>query len=100
MFVSPSLAPSSPRYEQLKDPLAHPPRSKIIEFPKRHVIYDRPKGRDVVLDVYRAEDFFGESVLLRLARHNERATTLDRGKVMMWETATDIYSYRGSLRLA
>jgi CRP-like cAMP-binding protein len=102
-----SLAVTPPRayLDRLEDPLAHLPHSKIIEFRKRQIIYDQPHGpaglylvitgrvkvaipmeskRDVVIDIYRADEFFGESALLGMPSQEERAVALDHVKLMMW----------------
>ena len=77
----------------LEDPLAHLPCSTIVEYKKGQSIYslDRPAtgiyliiagtvkvcriaedGRQVVADIYRVDDFFGESALLGPARSRPR----------------------------
>jgi CRP-like cAMP-binding protein len=87
------------RRHRIEDPLAHLPFSKIVEYGKRQVIYNELHGpaglylvvsgrvkvsqpvegaRDVIIDVYRADDFFGESALLGEPCCNERAVALDR----------------------
>jgi CRP-like cAMP-binding protein len=95
------------RRHRIEDPLEHLPFSKIVEYGKRQVIYNElsgpaglylvvsgrvkvslpaEAGRDVIIDVYRADDFFGESALLGEPCCNERAVALDRARVMMWPT--------------
>jgi len=37
-----------------------------------------------VVDIYRTDDFFGESALLGLANRVEQATALDNAKLMAW----------------
>jgi CRP/FNR family transcriptional regulator len=44
-------------------------------------------GRQVISDIYRTDDFFGESALLGLAQSPEQAAALDRTKVMTWTVA-------------
>jgi CRP/FNR family cyclic AMP-dependent transcriptional regulator len=94
----------------LEDPLAHLPCSTIMEYRRGQSIYsqDRPStriyliidgtvkvcriaddGHQVVLDIYRADDFFGESALLGPAHLAEEAIALENTKVMSW-TATEI----------
>jgi len=69
----------------LEDPLSHFPRSTIVEYKRKRLIYsqERPStglhviiegrvkvcrladdGQEAVLDIYRPDDFFGESALL------------------------------------
>jgi CRP/FNR family cyclic AMP-dependent transcriptional regulator len=92
----------------LEDPLAHLPHSKILEYETGQVIYsqDQPSaglhvvidgkvtvcrradnGRPVVVDIYQADEFFGESALLRLPHAQEQAVALENTKVMVWSTA-------------
>ena len=112
-----------PRRHRIEDPLAHLPYSKIVEYGRRQVIYDQPQGpaglylvvsgrvkvslpvdgaRDVIIDVYRADDFFGESTLLGEPGRDERAVALDRARVMMWPTDAipDMMKNRPCLPLA
>ena len=92
----------------LDDPLAHLPRSRILEYETGQLIYslDQPakglylvidgkvtvcrsedNGRPVVVDIYQADEFFGESALLRLPHAQEQAVALENTKVMIWSTA-------------
>jgi CRP/FNR family cyclic AMP-dependent transcriptional regulator len=91
-----------------QDPLAHLPRSRILEYETGQFIYslDQPStglylviegrvtvrcradnGRPVVVDIYQADEFFGESALLPCARAEEQAVALENTKVMVWSTA-------------
>jgi CRP-like cAMP-binding protein len=90
-----------------EDPLAHLPRSTIVEYKKKRLIYNqdipstgiyliidgkvkvcRLSGRnEVVVDIYRPSDFFGESALLGLPHHAEQATALENTRVMTWTAA-------------
>jgi CRP/FNR family transcriptional regulator len=93
---------------RLEDPLAHLPCSSIVEYKKGQLIYhqDQPStgiylviagrvkvarladdGRQTVVDIYRTDDFFGESALLGLPRRPEQAATLEKTKVMAWTAA-------------
>lgn len=84
MAVSPAPVPSQ---RPLEDPLAHLPCSTILEYKKGQVIYnqDQPStsihlvidgkvkvcrladdGRQVVVDIYQPDEFFGESAFLGL----------------------------------
>src|SRR6266567_2226848 len=44
-------------------------------------------GREVILDVYQADEFFGESAFVRLTRVSERAVAIEATKIMTWITA-------------
>jgi CRP/FNR family cyclic AMP-dependent transcriptional regulator len=89
------------------DPLALLPRTPIREYRKSEVIYDaedrgealylvidgRVKvsrlaegGKEVILDFYHKDDFFGECGFLGLSHHGERATALDKTSLMLWTT--------------
>ena len=104
MAVSPAPVPSQ---RPLEDPLAHLPCSTILEYKKGQVIYnqDQPStsihlvidgkvkvcrladdGRQVVVDIYQPDEFFGESAFLGLAQRTEIAVALENTKVMTWTT--------------
>jgi CRP/FNR family cyclic AMP-dependent transcriptional regulator len=91
----------------LEDPLAHLPCSNILAFKKGQVIYnqDQPSnnlylviagkvkvcrlaedGRQVVVDIYQPDEFFGESAFLSLSRRSEIAIAIENVKVMTWTT--------------
>jgi CRP/FNR family transcriptional regulator len=92
----------------LEDPLAHLPCSSILEYRKGQVIYsqDQPSsnlylvidgkvkvcrmaedGRQVVVDIYQTDEFFGEAAFLSSAARQEQAIALDNTKAMTWSTA-------------
>src|SRR6266446_10382294 len=92
----------------LEDPLAHLPCSSIVEYRKGQMVYnqDQPSttlylvidgkvkvsrvaddGHQVVVDIYQADEFFGESAFLNLAHRSEQATALENTKLMTWSTA-------------
>src|SRR2546430_2249505 len=100
----------------LADPRAHLPSSRILEYEAGQLIYslDQPatglylviegkvtvsrradNGRPVVVDIYQADEFFGESALLRFPRAQEQAVALESTKLMMWSTATACSWARG-----
>lgn len=111
-------------YEKpLEDPLAHLPRSTVLEFRKGQIIYhaDQPassiflviNGRvkvcrqaepdlPVVIDIYRRDEFFGDGALVGLTRRGEEATALETTQVMSWTTAEieDVLMRRPRLALA
>jgi CRP/FNR family transcriptional regulator, cyclic AMP receptor protein len=91
----------------LEDALAYLPCSAIQEFAKGMQIYGpgdtaaalylviggriklsriSDTGVGVVVDIYHADDFFGESALLKLPRDAEQAIALESTKVMTWST--------------
>jgi CRP/FNR family transcriptional regulator, cyclic AMP receptor protein len=94
---------------ELEDPLSYLPLSDIEEYPKGQVIFHPEQsakglylvingtvrisrltdhGRQVVIDVYQADDLFGESCILNLPPACEQAMALDKVKLMMWSAAT------------
>jgi CRP/FNR family transcriptional regulator len=120
MASSPSILTSQRAFE---DPLAHLPRSTIAEYKKGQVIYsqDQPctniylliagrikvsrtadDGRQVVVDIYQPDEFFGESALLSLPHRPDQATALETTRLMTWTTAEieDIVTKRPRLALA
>lgn len=93
---------------QLEDPLVHLPCSSILEYRKGQVIYDQDQpstsiflvidgkvkvcrqaedGRQVVVDLYQKDEFFGESAFLSSISRDEQAIALESTKVMTWTTA-------------
>ncbi|MBS1858742.1 MAG: Crp/Fnr family transcriptional regulator [Acidobacteria bacterium] len=120
MASSPTAVPPS---KPLEDPLAHLPCSSILEYRKGQIIYNQDQpctslylvidgkvkvsrladdGRQVVVDLYQRDEFFGESAFLNLPHRSEQATALDSTKVMMWTTAEleDIMLRRPRLAVA
>ena len=107
----------------LEDPLLHLPCSTIVEFKKGQMIYnqDQPStgvyliiegrievsrvaddGRQVFVNIYQPDEFFGESVLVNLPYRCEQATALENTKLMAWSTAEieDIITKRPRLAVA
>ena len=102
------MAVSRETQEPLEDPLAYLPCSTIVEYEKGQLIYGRSQlsgsiylvidgkvkvcrtaddGRQVVVDIYQPDEFFGESGFLGEQYRVEEATALDSTKVMTWSTA-------------
>jgi CRP/FNR family transcriptional regulator len=56
----------------------------------------------VVVDIYQADEFFGESALLNLPHRSEQATALENTKLMTWTTSEieDIITKRPRLSVA
>lgn len=94
--------------QPLEDPLAYLPCSTIVEYAKGQLIYGRSQlsnsiylvidgkvkvcrtaddGRQVVVDIYQPDEFFGESGFLGEQHRVEEAMALDGTKVMTWSTA-------------
>ena len=107
----------------LEDPLAHLPCSTILAYKKGQAIYDQDQpstnlylviagkvkvcrtaedGRQVVVDIYQPDEFFGESAFLNLARRSEISIALEPTKVMTWSTTDieDILMRRPKLAIA
>src|SRR6201984_2337545 len=101
-----SMAPAPPQ-KPLEDPLAHLPCSTILEYRKGQTIYshDQPStsiylvidgkvkvcrladdGRQVVVDIYQPDEFFGESAFVGVAPRAEQAMALENTKLMAWGT--------------
>jgi CRP/FNR family cyclic AMP-dependent transcriptional regulator len=97
----------SPVQKSFEDPLAHLPCSSILEYKKGQTVYDQDQpsssiylviggkvkvcrvaedGRQVVVDIYQADEFFGESAFLGNANRAEIAVALEPSKLMMWST--------------
>lgn len=101
-----------PPQTPLEDPLAHLPRANVVEYRKGELIYGRNQpstniylviegkvkvsrltgdGQEVVVDIYRTDDFFGEAAFLRLGHTSEEARAFEKTKLMAW-TASEIES--------
>ena len=105
MATSPvMMAPSRP----LEDPLAHLPRSSVAEYLKGQTIYNQQQpslavylviagkvkvsrlagdGRQVVVDIYRTDDLFGESALLDSPPRLDQAVAIEDTRLMSWNPA-------------
>ena len=89
----------------LEDPLAHLPCNRIVEFRKGDMIYNQdqpptgiylviagkvkvsrlsPDGNQVVVDIYQADEFFGEAAILSLPQRADMAMALEGVKLMTW----------------
>jgi CRP/FNR family transcriptional regulator, cyclic AMP receptor protein len=111
-----SMAPAPvPEIRPLEDPLAHLPCSTILEYRKGQTIYSRDQpstsiylvidgkvkvcrmaddGRQVVVDLYQPDEFFGESAFLGPAQRTELSMAIENTKVMTW-TTTEIEEIAG-----
>lgn len=100
--------PAAPR--SLEDPLVHLPCSAILKYDRGETIYnqDHPSyrfflvvsgkvkasritedGRQIVIDIYQPDEFFGESALLGMTNRSEVAVAFEATGVMTW-TASEI----------
>jgi CRP-like cAMP-binding protein len=110
-----NVASATVQLRVLEDPLAHLPRSTLIECRRGQTIYgsDQPStnlylviegkvkvcrmtddGRQVVLDIYQPDEFFGEAAFLGQERRSEFAVALEKTKLMGW-TVTEIEEIAG-----
>src|ERR1700682_2731042 len=120
MGTSPMLAPQP---KSLEDPLAHLPCSTIVEYKRGQVVYDQDQpsdslflvidgkikvcrltddNRQVVVDIYQPDEFFGESAFLGLPNRTEMAVAIESTKVMAWTTVEieEIATRRPKLAIA
>jgi CRP/FNR family transcriptional regulator len=110
LMGSSAVQAPNPQPRQLEDPLAHLPCSIIVEYHKGDAIYNQQMpptnlhlvidgkvkvyrlasdGRQVVVDIYQPDEFFGESAFVGEAHHTEIAVALEDTRVMSW-TITEI----------
>jgi CRP/FNR family transcriptional regulator len=103
-----SLPATRENRELLEDPLAYLPCSTIVEYSRGQLIYGRSQtsnniylvidgkvkvcrsaddGRQVVVDIYQPDEFFGECGFLGEKHRLEEAVALDATKVMTWSTS-------------
>src|SRR5215472_6770019 len=94
----------------LEDPLDYLPCSPIAQYRQHQVIYNQnapstsiylilegrvkvsclaDRGRQVLVNIYQTEEFFGESAFLHPAQRPEGAIALENTKVMSW-TASEV----------
>jgi CRP/FNR family transcriptional regulator, cyclic AMP receptor protein len=90
------------------DPLAYLPRKGLIEYRRNQIIFDQDQRSDglhlvvqgrvrvsspvddgslTVIDIYTANEFFGESGLLGLISRGQTASALENTALMSWTTA-------------
>jgi CRP/FNR family transcriptional regulator len=91
--------------DQLEDPLAYLPCSRIVEYRKGQVIYGAEQtasnlcliiegtvkvlrmsndGHQIVMDIYHTDDFVGESAFLAGQTPKEQAVAMENTKLMTW----------------
>ncbi len=116
-------AVSFSRHLELVDPLAYLQRSSILDYRKGELVYNETQpstsiylviegkvkitrrasdGRRVLADIYRPEDFFGESAFLRLPRCTEEARAIESSRLMSWtiEQIAEMIRERPELAIA
>jgi CRP/FNR family transcriptional regulator, cyclic AMP receptor protein len=92
----------------LEDPFGYLPRKGLIEYRRNQIIFDQDQpsdglfrivhgrvkvctaeddGSSTVIDIYTANEFFGESGLLGLLTRGRTAITLESSALMSWTTA-------------
>src|SRR5215813_7292902 len=107
--MAPIRAASTP-HAPLETPLDYLPCSTIAEYRKRQVIYHQNEpstsiylilkgkvkvsrlaegGRQVLVNIYQTDEFFGESTLLHPTQRSEGAMALENTKLMAW-TASEV----------
>lgn len=90
---------------QLEDPLVYLPLSTVVDYPRGCTIFTHDQsctalylvikgrvklsrfaavGRQAVIDIYQADDFFGESAFLHLPQRAEEAIAMEDTKLMTW----------------
>jgi CRP/FNR family cyclic AMP-dependent transcriptional regulator len=91
-----------------QSPLAHLPCSRILEYRQGQIIYSPEQvstsfylvingkvkvcrisddERQVVVDIYRTDDFFGETAFLDAQLRDEQAVALENTTLMSWTTS-------------
>jgi CRP-like cAMP-binding protein len=90
-----------------EDALVYLPHKAVVDYRRGQVIYDEgqpsngiylvvrgrvrtsvptDEGSQTVVEIFSAEDFFGESGLLNMAQRGESATALENAALMHWST--------------
>ena len=98
-----------PAKQPLEDPISYLNCSRVLEYPKEAVIYSpgQPStnlymilrgtvnvycmgdaGREVIMDIYHTDEFFGESALLNSSNSGEGAVAMEQNtRVMGWASS-------------
>jgi CRP/FNR family cyclic AMP-dependent transcriptional regulator len=97
-----------PATRRTEDALVYLPHKPVVEYRRGQLIYDESQpsngiylvvrgrvktsvptedGSQTVIEIFAAEDFFGESGLLNLQHRGESATALENTALMSWSTA-------------
>jgi CRP/FNR family cyclic AMP-dependent transcriptional regulator len=104
MATSMTPAPQ-PQTRPLEDPLAYLPCSAIVEYTKGQVIYGQERlsrslylvidgkvticrkledGRQIIVDIYQEDEFFGEAAFVTESQNPETAIALEDTRLMFW----------------
>lgn len=109
--------------DQMEDILSHIPCSRVIEFKSRAIIYDEGQplshlylviagtvkiskaaesGKELIIDIYRTDEFFGLSGFVTPGRSPERATAHKTVQLMRWsvQEITEIIGRQPRLGIA
>ncbi len=102
-----TMAPTTPAQKAHEDPLAYLPCSSISTYRKGSLIYtqDEPAnrfclvisgkvkilrlsddGKTTLVDIYRPDEFFGESAFLNSPQRAEQAVAVEESRVMTWSS--------------
>ena len=105
-----SSSTSSGLQARIEDVVAHLPASSTTEYGKGQTIYDPDSlsnnvylvvagkvglsqiaedGREVLLEIVRPEELFGESAFINVPCRSQRATVIEKAQLMTW-VASDI----------
>jgi CRP/FNR family transcriptional regulator, cyclic AMP receptor protein len=105
-----SSSTSSGLQTRIEEIIAHLPASSATEYGKGQTIYDPDSlsnniylvvagkvgisqiaedGREVLLEIVRPEELFGESAFINVPCRSQRATVIEKAKLMTW-VASDI----------
>jgi CRP/FNR family cyclic AMP-dependent transcriptional regulator len=103
-----NMGSSIPLQKLLEDPLAQLPCSTIAEYRKGQMIYSQEQpstgiylvidgkvkvcrptegGLQVVIDIYKTDEFFGEAAFLGLPQSRELSVAIENTTVMTWTAA-------------
>lgn len=108
MATSPLTVAATTPQIPLEDPLEHLPRSEVLGFRKGQLIYgpEQPSnrlylviegkvkvsrraeyGREVVVDIYGRDEFFGEAAFIGQPQWSEEARAFENSRLMAWSVA-------------
>ena len=107
----------------LDDPLDYLPHSKIIPYQKGQLIYQQNEpsanlylivegmvkvsviadnGHQIILDIYKQDEFFGESAFVNLGHRGDQAMAMQNTRLMTWtiDVIEDVIMRRPRLAVA
>ena len=120
-IVVASITTSLESSGQLEDVLAHLPATTTVQYRKRQMIYGpgassrsiylvitgtvgisqvAEDGKEVLLEIVRPDELFGEAAFLDFPQRSERATTIESATVMSWDVSEMQELVRNRPRLA